>query len=170
MRFIFFALLSVLAVVFTTSTARAESESASNGRCLIPWGSFEDVSSLTLPSVSPAFASASRSSLPSTTVAPRLAASLIETVVKPSQRPGQSEAPRLCLDADQPDCQVQSSDSPSRGGHFIARHELMALLNGHDDIAPPEENLYDFALPRRQSRSDGFIRRAWRPPAHLRAV
>lgn len=162
MRSLLFALCAAVAVMFTASPARAEG-AASQGRCLIHWASFDDAPlPLSLPEAQP-----ERPEPPAP--APVVAASLIEVAptvaAKPAPRPGQSRAPRLCVDPDQPECQVHPADPPHRGGIFMARHELTALVCGDLDVPPPDAVDYDFAAPRRQGPMSGHARPAWRPPS-----
>ncbi len=157
MQALLFALCAAVAVMFTASPARAEGD-PSQGRCLIHWASFEDAPR-SLPESQPARVEA----------APVIAASLIEAAppvaAKPAPHPGQSRAPRLCVDPDQPECQVHPADPPHRGGIFMARHELTALACGDLDIPPPDAVDYDFAAPRAQGPMSGHARPAWRPPS-----
>ncbi len=96
---------------------------------------------------------------------PVLAASTVTRVTVAPEFPGRSQMPTMCVDANQPGCQIERSDSPHHDSFSLAdidAGEVTDLFAGIDtppEVAPSAGGRYEGSA--REGFSSGF----WRPPA-----
>jgi hypothetical protein len=96
---------------------------------------------------------------------PVLAASRVTRVTAAQELPGRSQMPTMCVDANQPGCQIERSDSPHHNSFSLAdidageATDLFAGIDTPPEAAPCAGGWYE------GSAREGFSSAFWRPPA-----